>query len=71
MNRKAIAGIWKLTPTAAQQLPMKEFTVYPKKKKLEEDSNVPELLLMLKEDGSFQQYTTPDGPSSDEDDQDH
>ena len=30
VNRRAIAGIWKLTPKAATQLPMKEFTVYPK-----------------------------------------
>lgn len=65
VNRKAIAGIWKLTPTAeARVQPMKEFTVYPKKaKKLVEDddnnnNNIPDLLLMLKDDGSFQQYTT-------------
>jgi hypothetical protein len=55
VNRKAIAGIWKLTPTTQQQLPMKEFTVYPKKPRTVTPSQ-PEVLLILKEDGSFQQY---------------
>jgi len=58
VNRRAIAGIWKLTPKAAVQLPMKEFTVYPKKTKKPEEEDVPELLLMLKEDGSFHQYSS-------------
>ena len=64
LNRRNMAGLWRLTSPksvlvplleAAQQtaggappVPMKEFTVYPKKYK--------ELLVMLKEDGSFQQY---------------
>jgi hypothetical protein len=56
-----------------QQFPLKEFTVYPKDKEkdrqrlpraaLEEDStdsNANEILLMLKEDGSFQQYAADD-----------
>jgi len=72
VNRRAIAGIWKLTPKAAVQLPMKEFTVYPKKpKNIDDDDNVPELLLMLKEDGSFQQYSSElllEGNANDEDD---
>jgi hypothetical protein len=50
VNRQAIAGIWKLTPTLPH--PLKEFTVYPKKPRIVP----PELLLLLKEDGSFQQY---------------
>jgi hypothetical protein len=62
VNRKAIAGIWKLTPILQQSLPMKEFTVYPKKPPLAKYVP-PELLLLLKEDGSFQKY---DSPSIDE-----
>lgn len=50
VNRQALAGIWKLTPTLPH--PLKEFTVYPKKPRIVP----PELLLLLKEDGSFQQY---------------
>ena len=52
VNRQALAGIWKLTPTLPH--PLKEFTVYPKKPRIVP----PELLLLLKEDGSFQQYKT-------------
>jgi hypothetical protein len=55
VNRHAIAGIWKLTPTLPH--PLKEFTVYPKQPRLVP----PELLLLLKEDGSFQQCGTPKG----------
>lgn len=57
VNRKAIAGIWKLTPIPQQSLPMKEFTVYPKKPPVTKPVP-PELLLLLKEDGSFQKYDT-------------
>lgn len=64
MNRKAIAGIWKLTPTTAAALPMKEFTVYPKKTKKQIEDMIPELLLMLKEDGSFQQYAASSGSTA-------
>ncbi len=52
VNRQALAGIWKLTPTLPH--PLKEFTVYPKKPRIVP----PELLLLLKEDGSYQQYRT-------------
>lgn len=58
VNRKAIAGIWKLTPILQQSLPMKEFTVYPKKPPMTKPVP-PELLLLLKEDGSFQKYDAP------------
>jgi hypothetical protein len=57
VNRKAIAGIWKLTPILQQSLPMKEFTVYPKKPAMIKPVP-PELLLLLKEDGSFRKYGT-------------
>ena len=49
VDRHALAGIWRLTPRTS---PMKEFTVYPKRPTEKE----PDVLLMLKEDGSFQQY---------------
>jgi len=56
VDRRAIAGLWRLTTKANPSYPLKEFTVYPKKNKLEEKKEeLPELLLMLKEDGSFQQ----------------
>jgi hypothetical protein len=47
VNRMSIAGVWKLTPHA-----VKEFTVHPNTIR---PANK-ELLLMLKEDGSFLQY---------------
>ncbi len=52
LDRRAIAGLWKLT--TCPTFPLKEFTVHPpsQKDKQEEEE---ELLLMLKEDGSFQQ----------------
>jgi hypothetical protein len=60
VNRRAIAGLWRLTPRSLQHtLPLKEFTTYPKvapqAQPVESD-----LLLMLKEDGSFQQYLDSD-----------
>lgn len=51
LDKWAIAGLWRLTPRPS---PMKEFTVYPKRPL----DKVPELLLMLKEDGSFQRYNS-------------
>ena len=53
LNRLAMAGLWRLLTTNPKSLevskpPMKEFTVYPKKCK--------EFWLMLKENGSFEQY---------------
>jgi hypothetical protein len=48
ITKRAIAGLWKLTPPI--QGPLKEFTVYPKGPPKAKE---PELLLMLKEDGSF------------------
>jgi hypothetical protein len=54
LNRRAMTGLWRLFTNnpkslkASSKPPMKEFTVYPKKNK--------EMLFMLKEDGSFQQY---------------
>jgi hypothetical protein len=55
ITRQAIAGLWKLTPPIPR--PLKEFTVYPKSPP-KDKSEEPELLILLKEDGSFQQYIT-------------
>jgi hypothetical protein len=49
VDRLALAGLWRLTPRI---VPMKEFTVYPKRP----TEKPPDYLLVLKEDGSFQQY---------------
>jgi len=63
VNHRAIAGLWKLkqTPDSSPiSYPLKEFTVYPKvSKKAKKNINVTrkEVLLMLREDGSFQQYS--------------
>lgn len=65
VNHRAIAGLWKLkqTPTSSSiPYPLKEFTVYPKmpkqqRKPSEDEISSKEVLLMLKEDGSFQQYS--------------
>jgi len=73
VNHQAIAGLWKLTQIKSQYkplVPMKEFTVFPKDKERErkqaaalKQSKVEhEMLLMLKEDGSFQQYSDDDKP---------
>ncbi|GAX11314.1 hypothetical protein FisN_15Lh243 [Fistulifera solaris] len=51
LDRRAIAGLWKLT--TCPTFPLKEFTVHPPSQKEKENE---ELLLMLKEDGSFQQF---------------
>lgn len=62
VNHRAIAGLWKLKQTRSSSSPsfsIKEFTVYPKvpkKRNSIEESKTKEVLLMLKEDGSFQQY---------------
>jgi hypothetical protein len=56
INRQAMAGVWRLVGKSnlpkTVQYPMKEFTTYPKKPA----PSAEEYLLMLKEDGSFQQY---------------
>jgi hypothetical protein len=64
VNHRAIAGVWKLRQRPLKlRYPLKEFTVYPKDKnrpKLDHsqtDEQENEILLMLKEDGSFQQYS--------------
>jgi len=62
VNHRAIAGLWKLKqiPTSSSvSYPLKEFTVYPKvpNKSKTNKNNSKEVLLMLKEDGSFQQYS--------------
>jgi len=62
VNHRAIAGLWKLkqTPTLSSlPYPLKEFTVYPKvpKERNSNENKSKEVLLMLKEDGSFQQYS--------------
>ena len=80
IDHRAIAGLWKLTPKLSERrqlagFPMKEFTVHPKDrqrqqhqhKKMEAtlESQGQELLLMLKEDGSFQQYAEDDKKDED------
>lgn len=64
VTRQAIAGLWKITP-ALRPKPLKEFTVHPKKQSKEDDKE-PELLLMLKEDGSFQEYASDEFMMEDE-----
>ena len=60
INRRAMAGLWKLSKQI-QQYPMKEFTVYPKQPSAESVIKAAEeYLLMLKEDGSFRQYSDGD-----------
>ncbi|KAL7557193.1 hypothetical protein ACA910_001199 [Epithemia clementina (nom. ined.)] len=75
VTRRAIAGLWRLTPQPTY--PLKEFTVHPKKKKLQQrlsakgwtrDQHKKELLLILNEDGSFQQYMESLSSASDEED---
>jgi hypothetical protein len=64
VNHRAIAGVWKLSqrPLINLQFPIKELTVYPKdKSRPKPDEYGSDILLMLKEDGSFQQYTDEKG----------
>jgi hypothetical protein len=56
LNRRAMAGLWKLSKQIQQQHPMKEFTVYPKPSASRVVKAAEEYLLMLKEDGSFRQF---------------
>jgi hypothetical protein len=58
VDRNAIAGLWRLSPRIATSSPMKEFTVRPKLKPTDTSSVMvdEDVLLMLKEDGSFHQY---------------
>lgn len=51
VDRRAIAGLWKLTPTVT---PLKEFTVRP----FQPPPKPQDILLLLKEDGSFRQYSS-------------
>jgi len=65
VNHRAIAGLWKLKQKPEYSpisYPLKEFTVYPKvpNKLKNNENNSKEVLLMLKEDGSFQQYSDQD-----------
>lgn len=60
VDRRALAGIWKLTPSV---LSIKEFTVHPIKPPKKQE----EVLLMLKEDGSFTRYETTEGDEEEED----
>ena len=60
VTRQAIAGLWKITPALRPKYPLKEFTVHPPPKTKSLDNDEPELLLMLKEDGSFQEYASDD-----------
>lgn len=66
VTRRAIAGLWKLTPALRPKFPMKEFTVHPKEQNKKDNDNEPELLLMLKEDGSFQEYASDEEAMEDE-----
>jgi hypothetical protein len=61
IDHRAIAGLWRLTSIFSPSFPMKEFTVYntrKQKQQIQPPSTVmdEDVLLMLKEDGSFQQY---------------
>ena len=56
IDRRAIAGLWRLTPRVVS---LKEFTVHPKKENKAQEEAEEEMLLMLKEDGSFQRYEEP------------
>jgi hypothetical protein len=58
VNHQAIAGLWRLKQRSLLSYPLKEFTVYPKVQKQYDNENNKEVLLMLKEDGSFQQYSS-------------
>ena len=58
LNRRAMAGLWKLSKQ--MQYPMKEFTVYPKPSATSVEKVAEEYLIMLKEDGSFRQYSDGD-----------
>jgi hypothetical protein len=67
VDRRAIAGLWALTKTIpTPRPPLKEFTVYPKKTYATDDK-AEDVLLMLKEDGSFQQYINNDKEEIDAD----
>jgi len=59
LNRRAMAGLWKLSKPM-QPYPMKEFTVYPKPSAVSVLRAAEEYLIMLKEDGSFRQYSDGD-----------
>jgi hypothetical protein len=78
VSHRHIAGLWKLTPKTSSsgfqpqhpRYPIKEFTVYPKDKQRQVNTNAaadintnnqqPSILLMLKENGQFEQYTEHD-----------
>lgn len=76
VSHRHIAGLWKLTQTTSlnsggqqQRYPIKEFTVYPKdkdKRRQHADtvSKQQSILLMLKENGQFEQYTEEDTEQS-------
>ncbi len=76
LRTKDIAGIWRLTskksflPKAiTSNYPLKEFTVYPKKKPRQSSSSSgnnsrEDILLLLREDGKFVQYSSPQTESS-------
>ncbi|KAG7349386.1 hypothetical protein IV203_011983 [Nitzschia inconspicua] len=71
VSHRHIAGLWKLTQTTTsnsfqqpQRYPIKEFTVYPKDKNRRTSTTntlseikKQSILLMLKENGQFEQYT--------------
>lgn len=68
IDRRAIAGLWRLTPRIVPTFPMKEFTLYPKTVlNVQPLQTPPDVLLMLKEDGSFQQYQQTDDDNVDVD----
>lgn len=63
MDRRALAGLWKLTPSVSS---IKEFTVHPIKPPKKQD----EVLLMLKQDGSFTRFENDEEEEEVEDDVD-
>jgi len=60
VNRRALAGLWKLTPSISS---IKEFTVHPIKPPKKQD----EVLLMLKEDGSFTRFENDEEEEAEDD----
>ena len=63
VNHRHIAGLWQLTQTKQRNRPLKEFTVYPKDKYKDKnsDNNGDEtILLKLFENGQFEQFHNDD-----------
>lgn len=69
LRDRHIAGIWRLRSKDSflpkfeddfSKRPLKEFTVYPPKKTFDKENAADDIILLLKEDGKFVQYGSPD-----------